>query len=120
MDRSELLKLMSTQTTARKYAKGAVLFREGDTPDLGLCLVLAGSVQVTHDVSGKRISLGTVVPGEFLGETALVLSRNRMATATSSSDETAIMFLTRDRVLQEAHRNFVFLSTLLQEAVGRM
>jgi CRP-like cAMP-binding protein len=120
MEKTELLKLMSAGTHAEKFRLGDVLFREGDPADSGLCLVLSGSVNVTQAVEGQSITLGRIHAGEFLGETALVLKRPRSATATVSSDEAVIMFLTKERVLDEAHRNFPFLSTLLMEGVARM
>lgn len=120
MDRTDLLKLMSRNPTARKFNAGEVVFRERDPPDIGLCLVLTGAIQVTQEHDGQRLILGRIGAGEFFGETALVLSRKRTATAAAVEPGTAVMFLTKERVLEEARGNYSFLNTLLQEGVGRM
>jgi CRP-like cAMP-binding protein len=120
MDRAILQKLISENATARKFNLGEIVFRERDPPDIGLCLVLTGSIRVTMEHEGKQLFLGTIGTGEFFGETALVLQRKRTATATAAEPGTSVMFLNRQRVIEEAHRNFAFLNTLLQEAVRRM
>lgn len=64
----------------RSYDKGTEIFREGDAADFVIKL-LSGRVEVFRRIGGEEISLGTVGPGEFLGEMGIIEGRNRVAGA---------------------------------------
>jgi CRP-like cAMP-binding protein len=65
----------------REFAKGAVLFREGD---LGkeMYVIQSGQVAISKHVRDVEKVLATLGPGEFFGEMALISNKPRTATAT--------------------------------------
>ena len=74
------------QTVARAvrevdHPEGTVIAREGE-PGIGLFIVTSGSASVS--IGGKK--KGTIRPGEFFGEIALLDGGPRTATVTADSD----------------------------------
>ena len=65
----------------RTYTVGTVLFREGEVGE-EMYVIQSGRVQLTRRVRGREMHLGTLPPGEFFGEMAIVNNRPRTATAT--------------------------------------
>lgn len=69
----------------RKFAKGTVIFREGDRGDEAY-LVQQGTVRIFKTVAGKRITIGRVWPSQVFGELALLDDGPRMAAALADDD----------------------------------
>ncbi|MDE3228872.1 MAG: cyclic nucleotide-binding domain-containing protein [Chloroflexota bacterium] len=68
--------------TLRSYAAGATLVEEGQRPDVGLFIVMRGSVRITQlSVSDGVRPLALLGPGEMFGELALLDGEPRSATA---------------------------------------
>jgi len=65
----------------RTYTVGTVLFREGEVGE-EMYVIQSGRVQLTRRIRGREMHLGTLPPGEFFGEMAIVNNRPRTATAT--------------------------------------
>ncbi len=56
----------------REYAAGALIYRQGEPGD-SMVVVASGRLEVTYQrKSGKEVSVGTVGPGEVLGELSFV------------------------------------------------
>ena len=71
--------------TTTSYRSGDILFSEGD-PVEGVLSVRHGTVDVLRRRNGVEILLGTVSPGQFLGEMSVVEHRaRRSATARAGS-----------------------------------
>lgn len=68
----------------QRFAPGEVLFREGDPSDW-VVLVRSGQVEVSREVAGTPILLGTAGDGEFVGEMGVLEGRPRSATARAAS-----------------------------------
>jgi NADH dehydrogenase len=62
------------------YEPGEVVFEEGDTGD-SLYMILAGQVQVIKRIGDEPQVIGTLGPGEYFGEMALLGRRPRSAGA---------------------------------------
>jgi CRP-like cAMP-binding protein len=62
----------------RTYEQGAVILKQGD-PGVGFFLIAEGRVEVSHNSHTIR-DMG---PGEFFGEMALLVERERTATVTA-------------------------------------
>jgi CRP/FNR family cyclic AMP-dependent transcriptional regulator len=71
--------------TCTHFAKGQVLFREGDPAD-SVFRLLRGSVDILRELDGDPILLGTVGAGQFIGEMGVVENRPRSATARAASE----------------------------------
>jgi CRP-like cAMP-binding protein len=74
-----------TVMTCTHFAKGQVLFREGDPAD-SVFRLLSGSVDILRELDGDPILLGTVGAGQFIGEMGVVENRPRSATAQAASE----------------------------------
>jgi thioredoxin reductase (NADPH) len=67
----------------RSFATGEALATIGQVSP-GLMVILAGQVEVTHrDKSGRRVTIVTHGPGQFLGELAQLAGRPALADATA-------------------------------------
>ena len=71
--------------TRTHFAKGEILFREGDPSD-GVFRILGGTVDVVRELDRDLILLGTVGAGQFIGEMGVVESRPRSATVRAASE----------------------------------
>ncbi len=83
------------------FKQGQVLFREGDEGYF-FFIVQTGQVEVFRSGrEGKDITLGTVEPGQPLGEFALLTNNKRSASARALTDGTAI------EVSENAYRKLI-------------
>ena len=74
-------------TAEARYRPGDILFREGDPSEVVL-RVLAGEADVVKDCDGRPVVLGSVRPGEFVGEMGVIEDLPRSATVRAASDLT--------------------------------
>lgn len=102
----------------RTFAKGSVIFREGDRGDEAY-LVQTGSVRIFKTVSGKRITLGMVRPFQIFGELALMDNGARMAAAEAGEDTTCLVLskATMREMLDQAPAG---LTNVLQSLIATM
>src|SRR5262249_50780023 len=80
-----------TVMTCTHFAKGQILFREGDPAD-SVFRLLSGAVDILRELDGGPILLGTGGAGQFIGEVGVVESRPRSATARAASEVEAEIF----------------------------
>ena len=77
----DALAALAASTRRRSYARGAVIFLEGDPGD-GLYQVLAGRVKISvESPDGDQMLLATLAPPATFGELALIDGQPRSATA---------------------------------------
>jgi len=69
--------------TQAHYEVGEIVFEEGDVGD-SLFMILAGHVEVIKLVGGEPQHIGTLGPGEYFGEMALLGRQPRSATARAA------------------------------------
>lgn len=86
-----------------RYAKGTVLFREGDE-GCEMFLIKSGSVQITRQVGSEEMVLAILPAGEFVGEMSVVRDRPRSATATVV-EEAVLLALDKDTFETMIHRD---------------
>lgn len=82
------------QRFGRTYAKGTVLFREGERGE-EMFVIQAGKVQVSMKVRGVEKVLSVLQPGEFFGEMAILNSKPRSATAVVAEDAKLLVIDTK-------------------------
>ena len=73
------------QRYGKAFAKGSVLFREGDE-GREMFVIRSGEVAISKTVRDVEKQLSTLGPGEFFGEMSIITSKPRSATATVLSD----------------------------------
>lgn len=79
------------QLQTRKFAKGHVLFREGDFAD-NAYITTTGAISLSRlDRKGKNQTFLTLRNGEIVGEMSLIIDLRRTATATIKDDTEAIV-----------------------------
>lgn len=81
LDRKHLERL-AKDFSERTFPAGSTVVREGDEKGVGFFVVAEGSGSVSID--GKEV--GTIGPGDYFGEVALISDRVRTATVTATTD----------------------------------
>lgn len=76
-----LLEVFKDSEDVEEFPAGSVIIQEGDDGNR-MYIVIKGKV----DISLKNRNIGSVLPGEILGEMALLNSDVRSATATALTD----------------------------------
>jgi len=86
------LQLLGGACRERTYSAGSTLIKQGDT-GVGLYVITNGTVHVTKatDPDKAELDLGTVGPGNVLGEMSLLDDLPRSATVTAVDDVTALL-----------------------------
>lgn len=66
-----LVQLLVASGTARKYPRGTMIFKEGDSSG-DLHILVEGQLRVyTRDERGRELVFNTIIPGEIFGELGL-------------------------------------------------
>ncbi|MBE90364.1 MAG: cAMP-binding protein [Rhodospirillaceae bacterium] len=81
------------------YQAGETIFAEGDIGDQAY-IVESGVIEISRNVSGKKVTLGTVEENGIFGEMALIDEATRMATASAVVESVCI---TVPKVAIQAH-----------------
>ncbi len=84
---AEALRVLAIGCEQKEFARGAMLFREGDAADCGF-IVQSGSFRLTAEASMQR--LAPLGPGEIIDETALLVPTTRSSTAIAVEYSSAI------------------------------
>src|SRR5215831_18349759 len=107
-----------TAVTFTRFAKGQILFREGDSADCVFRL-LNGAVDILRELDGDPILLGTVGAGQFVGEMGVVDNRPRNATARAAN-EIEVEILTPTEFLDQIARSPRAASELIRRLSQRL
>ena len=86
----------------KKVEKGSVVYKQG-TNGKSVCFVVEGELSVVRDEGDKKVKIGTVKPGESVGEMAIIDGMTRSANVIANTD-TAVLLLKQDdfnKLLQE-------------------
>jgi CRP/FNR family transcriptional regulator, cyclic AMP receptor protein len=86
------VQLLAGACRERNYSAGSKLIKQGDT-GVGLYVITAGTVHITKETDPDKLELdlGTVGPGNVLGEMSLLDDLPRSANVTAVSDVTALL-----------------------------
>jgi len=102
----------------RSFARGTVIFREGDAGDEAY-LLHQGAVRIFKTVAGRRITLGTVHPFQVFGELSMMDDSPRMAGAIAESDVVCLV-LTKQAIRTMMDQAPEGLSTLILSMLATM
>jgi CRP-like cAMP-binding protein len=87
----ESLRMVASDLKRMIYAKGEVLFKEGDRGH-SLFIVETGGVRIKKvGDSGREIILARLGPGSFFGEMSLLTGEARSGTAETTEDSTFLV-----------------------------
>lgn len=105
----------------RTFAKGAIIFKEGDSGREAY-LLQKGKVRIFKTVSGRRVTIGNVPPGQVFGEMALLDNGVRMGTAVAEEDVTCLTMpkSSIDHMMNEANPGLATLVRSLLASVRSM
>src|SRR3972149_6921932 len=81
------------------YQKSDVIFEENSLGN-EMYVIRSGKVKLVLGGQGQGVEVGTLEPGEYFGEMALIDSSPRSATAISVEDNTELEVLNRGGLLQ--------------------
>jgi CRP/FNR family transcriptional regulator len=86
------LQLLAGACRERNYSAGSKLIKQGDT-GVGLYVITDGTVHITREIDPDKpeLDLGTVGPGNVLGEMSLLDDLPRSANVTAVSEVTALL-----------------------------
>lgn len=106
---SEVLDFLAAESTVRKVAAGALVFREG-TQDGEFYLIRTGRLALEMNVPGRgAVRILTLGPGEMVGWSAL-LREGKMTASVIAVDDAEVVVTPADRLreLSEANHDFGF------------
>ncbi|OJX79506.1 cyclic nucleotide-binding domain-containing protein [Magnetospirillum sp. 64-120] len=105
----------------KTFAKGTIIFKEGDSGREAY-LLQKGKVRIIKNVSGRRITIGNVAPGQVFGEMALLDNGVRMGTAFAEEDVTCLTMpkANIDHMMNEANPGLATLVHSLLASVRSM
>lgn len=86
----------------RVFEAGESLMQAGDTAQEAY-VITAGEVEVFRDTGGKQVRLGTLGPGDVVGEMALITNERRSATVVALK-QTQVQVITSDSLKLELHK----------------
>lgn len=93
--RTSDLEALVNLATREEYPAGAVIYRQSDA-DGSLYVIYSGTVGLTHiDPQGAPNDVGARGPGDWLGESSVLLGEPHDVTAIAQTDTTVLVF-TRD------------------------
>ncbi len=79
------------QKFGREFAKGTILFHEGDTQSKEMYVIHRGKVKISKKVGHQETVLAYLGQGEFFGEMAILNNKPRSATAEVTEDSTLLV-----------------------------
>lgn len=96
----EDLKRIGRVALKQRFKKGEVIVREGN-PGLAFYLIISGRVKVSRGLDEeKRVLLGSLGPGEFFGEMALLDHYPRSASVVAERDTECLLLSQTDFLLE--------------------
>ncbi|MEN8256438.1 MAG: cyclic nucleotide-binding domain-containing protein [Thermodesulfobacteriota bacterium] len=101
-----------------EFNKGQVIFKEGQTAAHAF-LIRAGKVALYQDVDGHRVFVAFMVPGQILGEMAIITGEPRSATAEAA--EYSELLVMDQKTLQNALNGILpIIKALLNQLITRI
>lgn len=101
-----------------EFNKGQVIFREGQTAKHAY-LIRSGKVAIYKDVNGRKVFVAFMVPGQILGEMAIITGEPRSASAEAA--EFCELLVMDEKTLQNALNDTLpIIKALLNQLIVRI
>jgi CRP/FNR family cyclic AMP-dependent transcriptional regulator len=111
------LQTLADSGVQRSYRKGAIIVNEGETGS-DLFILIQGRVRVfSADTSGKEITLGTILAGDFFGE--MSLDGGTRSATVEALEPCLCVIVPNAHVLAFVRNNCEFAISLLQTTIIR-
>jgi CRP/FNR family cyclic AMP-dependent transcriptional regulator len=102
----------------RRFAPGAVIFREGDEGST-MYIIQSGMVRITKKIGGKDHVLAVMEKGNFFGEMAMINRKRRTATVSAMTDVELLEF-DRDGFYGMIQKNVKIAYTVIDKLCHRL
>jgi len=104
--------------TVTKYARGAVVFSQGDLAN-DVFYLQQGSIRISVVArSGKSAVVATLGPGDFFGEGSLARQPRRMATAIALT-ASSVLVIKKPKMIEMLHTHHALADRFLQHMLAR-
>ncbi len=101
-----------------EFNKGQVIFREGQSAKHAY-LIRSGKVAIYKDVNGRKVFVAFMVPGQILGEMAIITGEPRSASAEAA--EYCELLVMDEKTLQNAlNETLPIIKALLNQLIVRI
>jgi len=102
------------------YKKDDIIFKQGEKSDGNMYFIFTGELSIIKNRDGKEHEIGTLMPGGFFGEMALIYPEPRAATIKVKSDSAKLGIVSKESFLQLAKVSPQFLFLLLRKTIERL
>lgn len=107
-----------TREKRRRFKTGEFLMKDGDIGDEAY-LIQKGRVEVFKDIEGQKVVYSTLLPGEIVGEMALITEEKRSANVMAMED-TTVAVLTRHIMEQNLKKLPPFMEHIISSLTDRL
>jgi CRP/FNR family cyclic AMP-dependent transcriptional regulator len=117
-------KLMATNEKKKKefrllgFNKGQVIFKE-DQAATHAYLIRSGKVAIYKDVDGHKVFVAFMVPGQILGEMAIITGESRSATA-EAAEYSELLVMDQDTLQNALDDVLPIIKALLNQLITRI
>jgi CRP-like cAMP-binding protein len=94
--RDDMIERIANCSKIVKLEAGAVVFKENDDDVDYFYFVYHGSLNAERSIEGKLCKIGTLFPGNYFGELAIINKTARMATITASARTVLLAIRSKD------------------------
>lgn len=113
------LDVLAASTTKRRYKRGEVVIKQGDTSHALYVLIAGQASVIASDTQGKEIILATIKTGDYLGEMSVIDGQPHSANVVADG-LTDLLILARAELLSCLQESPAVSISLMRELVGRL
>lgn len=106
--------------STKTYRKDEVIFSQGEYSNGKMYFLFEGELSATRNKNGKEIELGTLEPGSFFGEMALIKPLPRAATIKAKTIIAKVGIIDKESFLKLSKTSPGFLFGLLKTVIERL
>lgn len=103
----------------RKFESGQIVFKEGVSGN-NAYVIKSGSVEISKDIKGKKVSIAVLKQGEVFGEMALMEDEQIRTATVTSLEESELVEINREKFLEFLDKSPRIIATLLNTLVDRL
>lgn len=109
---------LKTPIQRLEFNAGKIIFREGQ-PGHHAYLIRAGKVTIFTTINGRKTKVATMVPGQILGEMAIITGAPRSASA-EAAEYCELLVMDKDTLAKTLDETLPIIKALLNQLVKRI